>query len=376
MSLTVGITAATLGYPEGGGHQWVFLNWALGLKAAGCRVIWLEQVEDETGTVELRRQVAILKSRLDYFGLTDGLTLFTSCGTSPHGEAVEGCLELDAAAAEADLLLNPINNLGESVVARFRRTALLDIDPGELQFWMSKGELPIPHHDIYFTIGETVGQPGSRIPDVGLEWHYVPPCVALDWWPPRHSSADAPITTVAHWYGDFLEGEEGAYLSGKQAAMMPYLELPSRVKAPLELATDLWVGDPDQILLWQHGWRVRDAAHVASSPLDYQRYIQDSRAEFSVVKEHCIRLANAWVSDRSLCYLASGKPVIVEHTGPSRFLPDAEGMFRFRNLDEAVSCVGSVTADYQRQCRAARALAEKYFDARKVAGRLLAAALD
>jgi len=88
-----------------------------------------------------------------------------------------------------------------------------------------------------------------------------------------------------------------------------------------------------------------------------------------------VRLQNAWVSDRTLCYLASAKPAVVQHTGPSRFLPDAAGMFRFRDLLEAARCLEQVAADYERQCRLARALAEEYFDARKVVGRVLERAL-
>jgi hypothetical protein len=79
-----------------------------------------------------------------------------------------------------------------------------------------------------------------------------------------------------------------------------------------------------------------------------------------------MKFQNAWISDRSLCYLASGKPVIVQHTGPSEFLPDAEGMFRFSTVDEALSAIDAINADYQKHCSAARELAATYFDAEKV----------
>jgi hypothetical protein len=82
-------------------------------------------------------------------------------------------------------------------------------------------------------------------------------------------------------------------------------------------------------------------------------------------------LQNAWISDRTLCYLASGKPAVVQDTGPSRFLPERCGLFRFRTLNEAVRCLETVAADYDEQCRQARALAEEHFDARKVVRRLL-----
>src|SRR5262249_11504230 len=124
-----------------------------------------------------------------------------------------------------------------------------------------------------------------------------------------------------------------------------------------------------------HGWRVCHSFAVASTPWDYQKYIQNSRGEFSCVKPSCVRLQNAWVSDRTLCYLASGKPAVVQHTGPSCILPDAAGLFRFRDLQEAARCLETAAADYDNQCRLARALAEEYFDARKVVRRVLERAL-
>jgi hypothetical protein len=121
---------------------------------------------------------------------------------------------------------------------------------------------------------------------------------------------------------------------------------------------------------------VQDAWAVAATPWDYQRYIQSSFGEFSCVKPSCVRLQNAWISDRSLCYLASGKPAIVEHTGPSSFLPDDAGLLRFHDLPEAIGCVEAVQADYGKHCQLARALAEEYFDAKRVVKSVLERALS
>ena len=128
-------------------------------------------------------------------------------------------------------------------------------------------------------------------------------------------------------------------------------------------------------MLRKRGWRVRDAHAVACTPWGYQRYIQQSRGEFSCAKPSCARLQNAWISDRTLCYLASGKPAIVQHTGPSRFLPDAEGLFRFRDIEEASRHLSIVEKDYERHSRAALAIAEEYFNSEKVLPRLLGEAL-
>ena len=129
-------------------------------------------------------------------------------------------------------------------------------------------------------------------------------------------------------------------------------------------------------MLLNHGWRVRDAWAVTGTPWDYQGYLQQSLGEFSCVKPSCVRLQNAWISDRTLCYLASGKPAVVEHTGASRFLPEREGLFRFRDLPEAVQCLRALSDDYERQCRLARGLAEHYFDAKTVVTKVLERSLS
>ena len=93
------------------------------------------------------------------------------------------------------------------------------------------------------------------------------------------------------------------------------------------------------------------------------------------MKPSCVRFQNAWISDRTLCYLASGKPAVMQHTGPSRMLPDGAGLFRFENVRQAASCLEIAAADYDRQCGLARHLAEEYFDAKKVVTSVLERAL-
>jgi hypothetical protein len=239
---------------------------------------------------------------------------------------------------------------------------------------------------VYFSIGETVGQPGALFPDCGIEWHYTPPCAALEWWPVREAPPSAPFTTVSHWASsrEWVTFGGESYQNDKRTAFEPFLDLPQLTDQPLELALGLAVDEHGRLQrdeeaerqrLVDRGWRVRHAATVAATPWDYQGYIQRSRGEFSCAKPSCVRLENAWISDRSICYLASGKPVLVQHTGARGFLPDAAGVFRFRDVKEAARHLDTITADYDRQCRLARTLAEEYFDARVVAQRVLERAL-
>jgi hypothetical protein len=393
-------TNQTLNYPQGGGHLWVFLNWALGLRALGCEVIWLETVSQEESVSALSRRrlkgdglleclndlvhevqtnVATLKRRLERYGLAGSLALHSWSGEVLPDELTKGCLDLEAA-AEADLLLNLRYNLPGEVVGRFRRSALLDIDPGLLQVWISQGLVNVASHDLYFTIGETVGQLGAQFPDVGLKWHYTPPPVYMPQWPPVQADAAAPYTTVSHWWEPeavgWVEVQGELRNNEKRTAFLEYVDLPSRTSTPLELALCLGPSDEEEVgFLEERGWKIRHAWTVSSEPERYRAYIRRSRGEFSVVKPSCVWLENAWISDRTLCYLASAKPAVVQHTGPSRFLPDSEGLFRFRTLEEAARALWAVESDYERHCRLARELAEEHFDAQKVVGRVLERAL-
>src|SRR3989449_6749981 len=135
----------------------------------------------------------------------------------------------------------------------------------------------------------------------------------------------------------------------------------------------------DALPIWarleRHGWCVRDSRDVAGSPESYRGYIQRSRGEFSAAKPSCIAFQNAWVSDRTVCYLASGKPAVVQDTGASSYLPDGEGLLRFTSLEEAVDALAQINGAYLRHCRTAREIAETHFDAPRVLETALNAAL-
>jgi hypothetical protein len=355
--------------------MWVYLNWALGLKAVGCRVIWLELVDQRVPPLEVEAQKRALQDRLSQFDLEGSLALCASDGRPLPHEMTKDCLDLEAA-AEADLLLDMYYVQHSELLARFRRSALVDIDPGLLQFWLAKRLMNLAPHDLHFTIGETVGTPTARFPDCDRQWHYTPPAVFLGEWPPVAGVPDAPYTTVSGWWENWMECDGEIYPNDKRTSFLEYRRLPNFTKVRLELALCLGPHDEaERRLLEQDGWGVRHAYEVSSTPNEYRAYIQQSRGEFSCAKPSCMRFENAWISDRSLCYLASGKPAVVQHTGPSRILPNAAGLFRFRTLDEAAHALDTAEADYGRHCRLARALVEEHFDAQKVVNRVLERAL-
>lgn len=372
-------------YPQGGGHWWVPLQYVLGLRELGADVWWVEQYSKAPGDEDFDRYaIKTFRRRMERFGLGERCVVWRG-GIRNTMVGRSGVVE--ELADRADLLLNFNYELPGDLLDRFAKTALVDIDPGLFQLWVSEGQVSPTSHDHYVTVGETVGTARARFPDLGVEWLHVRPPVCLSWWPVDVAPPGAAFTTVSGWWGgEWISSTDGTvYDNNKRAAFLKYLELPSRVSAPLELALNLarpirpdtpGADDHERDVLIAHGWRVRHSYDVAGDPVAYANYIRTSRGEFSAVKPSCRQLQNAWISDRTVCYLASGRPAILEHTGASEILPDDEGVFRFRDVDEAARAFELLDRDPDRHARAARALAERHFDATKVLSGLLEALLD
>jgi hypothetical protein len=387
-------------FPEGGGHFWVYMQYAEGLRRLGCEVYWLEQLRPAADPERQAHVISTFFERMKRFGL-EGKTLLYALDRTRDGGAGSfhfvGCTwsEAEAVLRRADLLLNFHYAIDPRLLACVRRSALVDIDPGLLQFWISTGQLAVLPHDRYLTTGETVGTPAARFPDCGLPWIHIRPPVCLDVWPSTYDSRSKAFTTVSSWSSaSWLKvNEDGKIVlrdNTKRVTFLEFVELPRHTSQPLELALYLLDRDPqgrarlkqaekdaeDRARLEHHGWRVRDSRQATGSPEAYRSYIQRSRGEFSCAKPSCMEFQNAWISDRTLCYLASGKPVVVQHTGPSCYLPHGEGMFRFTSLRDAVEAFEEINAHYERHCRSAHAIAETYFDSKRVLETALNAALS
>jgi hypothetical protein len=374
----------TLQFFEGGGHFWVYMQYIHGLRQLGCEVYWVERFHRSDAGPDGSRVETVLQ-RLKRYGLDGKVILCTDAGR----EGAQGT-EYDYFGAtrseahevfkRADLLLNFHYAIDPELLARFRRTALVDIDPGLLQTWISTGQLSVAPHDMYFTTGETVGTPSALFPDCGLDWVHIRPPVSLQLWPYTYDPRCEAFTTVTNWWGEWaaetVNGRPVLYDNSKRLAYLSFAELPRLTSQPLELAVHLASCDEaERQMLERHGWRIRHASDVSRTPDMYRSYIQRSRGELSCVKPSCVKLRNGWISDRSLCYLASGKPVVTQDTGPNPYLPSGEGFFRFSTSEEAAEALATVNAEYEKHCRAAREIAESYFDARQIAERILSVAL-
>jgi hypothetical protein len=381
MGTIVICTHNVLGASEWGGHMWVYLQYIESLRRLGFEVYWTEDLNSEKDARKDANAVGNLARKLDIFGFSDKLIIFRQVeqpgGGPPEIEFLSTTQAQGARIfAQAELLLNFCYFLGPEVLSRFRRTALVDIDPALLQFWMSTGQIAVPPHDLYFTTGETVGVADSLIPDCGLPWRRIRPPICLERWPYAEVPCSEAFTTVSNWTGhDWLLEDSALVENTKRVAFLSFKDLPRHTPQPLELA--LWILDEEERqLMLDHGWRIRNSGEVAGTPEHYRSYIQQSRGEFSCAKPSCMKWQNAWVSDRTLCYLASGRPVVVQDTGPSAILPNGVGMFRFSTIEEAVEALAAVNEDYPRHRRAARELAESFFDGRRILTALLDEALS
>jgi len=364
-----------------GGHIWVYLNWALGCQLAGYDVVFLEALGANGITETTREAISRLHGVLKDTGLNADISLIRWDADQskyiPECELIDDkTIHLQEAVDNSDLLLDFLYDLPADIICRFHRSALIDIDPGLLQMWINEGQLNVASHDFWFTIGESIGKPGSLIPDCGQRWGHTHPPVALESWPIVATKTNGFYTTVTNWWGDWVRLGNDVFNNEKRTSFIECIDLPSHANANLELAIFSGPGmDADIDEFTSKGWKIRKSEDVSDTPQAYRSYIQNSRGEFSCAKPSCIRFQNAWISDRTLCYLASGKPAIVQHTGESQFLPNGKGLFRFRTPSDAIEAFQTIEADYETHARHARALVEEYFEAEQVVSRVLERAL-
>jgi hypothetical protein len=379
---TVVVGGAVANKPHNGGEAWVRLSWIRGLQRLGLDVWFVEQIGAATcvdangapapfGQSENRRYFEAVMAE---FGLTGRASLLSEDGREAAGASLD---EVADVAAEADLLVNISGHLQlPALMRRLRRKAYVDLDPGFTQFWHADGWTGLDGHDSYFTVGENIGRPGCEIPTGDIAWHPVPPPVVLEDWPLWGGGRLGSFTTVGAWRGPFGVIERDGHTYGlKVHEFRKVIELPRKVPFRFEIALDIYPGDDrDREALESNGWHLVRPSEAARGPLEFRRFVQESGAEFSVAQGIYVDTNSGWFSDRSVRYLATGRPTLLQDTGFSHNYPVGEGLVAFRTLAEAAAGARRIAADYEAHCAAARALAEERFDSDKVLPRFLAKA--
>ena len=226
-------------------------------------------------------------------------------------------------------------------------------------------------HTHHFTYGENLGQPDCPIPLEKFAWRPTRPPVLLDLWETPFDPRSERFTTVATWknVGKDITFRGETYYWSKHVNILRVADLPQRTYQPLEMA--LQAEDPEALeMLTRNGWILTDAFEVSRTLTAYQRHIQQSRGEFTASKDLVVRTRSGWFSDRSVCYLAAGKPVVTQDTGFGNHLPTGVGLLPFGTVEEAAAALDEVNRDYRRHCRAARQIAEEHFAADRVLDQL------
>ena len=351
-----------------GGEAWVRLNWMLGLRQLGFEVHFVEQLQPgaPTGAAEFFR------STMERHGLADSATLLGE-NDALCGPPLARVLEF---AAGADALVNISGHLAhDGIFERVQRRVYVDIDPGFTQFWHAQGaKLGLESHDAHFTIGENIGTPGCVIPTCGFAWKKVRPPVVLDAWPAVEGAKFDRFTTVANWRGSYGPIEfEGRTFGLKVHEFRKCIALPRETGLPFEIALGIHPGDhKDLAALRDAGWRVTDPVDASCTTDAFQNFVRGSGAEFSVAQGVYVHTHSGWFSDRTAVYLASGRPALVQDTGFTRTLPNGRGLVAFSTPAEAAQGAHAIVADYAAHCRAAREIAEEFFDSRKVLAKFIA----
>ncbi|HEX4644813.1 MAG TPA: glycosyltransferase family 1 protein [Verrucomicrobiae bacterium] len=375
------IFAGTIGRSGLGGQAWASLQYLLGFRALGHEVYYLEDCgesswvfdwEKEEWTVELDYPAAYVRECLKPFGFEDRWIYRAGdkCLGLPLDQFQDVC-------SNAELLIMRAVPLWvwRPEYELPKRRAFIDVDPGFTQISIANGDeglsRGIARCERRFTIAQRIAKPDCRIPIIGGPWFTTLPPVSLPHWAVA-DGGDGCFTSIVRWQG-FREASFNGVAYGQRDKEFPkYIDLPRLTSQPFRIAV---MGiEPEKLAC--HGWKVAPGEVVSKTPASYGDFIRASRAEFSVPKHGYVETRGGWFSDRSVCYLASGKPVLIEDTGLGDWMPSGGGVVPFSNLAGAKHGIADINANYERHCREARNLAETIFATDKVLPPFLETALN
>jgi len=253
------------------------------------------------------------------------------------------------------------------------RILYIESDPGVEQIKIDKGVRAtidyLRRHRALFTFAENVGTTGFPVPTHGFKWLPTRQPVATDLWKTQRAPPRAAVfTSVANWSTSGLKDitwRGDKYLWSKSREFLRFISAPKKSGETFELATNI-EDEKTRAKFLRSGWRLHSPLQLSVDYWLYHDYIRRSKGEFTVAKDQYIRLNTGWFSDRSACYLAAGRPVIIQETGFTKIYGGKAGLLSFRSLSEIVDAVKIINADYAKHSRAARALAREFFEAENV----------
>lgn len=370
------------GYIAGGplgGLVWHHLQYVLGLKKMGHEVIFFEDSDDYPScynpvTYELSTDPSyglhFITKVFTRFGLQDSWSYYHAHTGNWHGVSEK---KVKAFCASADIFLNlsgvnPMREFLEKIPLRI----FIDTDPVFTQIRHLTDENAkrlADKHNLFFSFGENFGKPGCTIPDDNFNWKPTRQPVVPEVWKLQAGDPTAKWTTVMQWDSYKTREFNGKVYGMKSSSFEPYLNLPRLTIDPLEIAMGSVTAPRTKLI--NFGWLIEDSLTITKSPETYQHYIQLSKGEWSIAKHGYVCANSGWFSERSCCYLVSGRPVVVQDTGFSAFLQTGQGLLCFSNVEEAAAAIEKVNADYAKHCKDAMDIADEYFNYKKVLTKLL-----
>jgi hypothetical protein len=376
------IVTGLIGQYSFGGVIWDYIQYVLGFRALGHDVWYLE----DTGawaydpvrmepSADCSINVARLSNIMHNFDMGDRWIYRNGADGKTHG--VTDPEEVEKILSSADVLANVSGACWlRPETARIPLKLFLDGDPMFTQIKLAENLHPehtarVKAHERHYSFGLNIGHPGCRVPVAGISWHPTVQPVALDHW----LSNDSPgtnWTTVMNWASYAPKEFEGENYGQKDLEFTRFIDLPQHSSEHFVLAMGEGIGSRrPTAMLESKGWTILEPDEHIPDHIAYQHFLMSSKGEWSIAKHGYVHSWSGWFSCRSACYLAAGKPVVVQDTGWSDHLPTGAGVFTFTTVEEARAGIAAVSADYDHHSRAARAFAEKYFSAARVCADLL-----
>jgi hypothetical protein len=367
-----------------GGIAWQAMQYVLGLERLGYEVWYIEDgganpYDPRVNSVvmECGYNVAYVRRMMERYGLGERWAYWDAINDVYHGLSRE---RVRALYREADALINLCGaaRLREEHMACPARL-MVDTDPVYEQIKYAKADPAarayLDAHTHFFTYGENLGAPDCPVPLSGLPWHPTRPPVVLTEWPVAEGVPDC-FSSIAVWEnkGKNIDFGGETYVWSKHVNFVRFIDLPKAASDQCFTLALMTVSDAVSKEVGSHGWRVADPRPISADMTSYRDFIAGSRGEFTVAKDIYVRPNSGWFSDRSVCYLASGRPVVTMKTGFDKFYPTGEGLFQFLTLHEALEAFRAIGRDYPRHARAARGIAEEFFGSDRVLSDMMAAA--
>jgi hypothetical protein len=364
---------------------WDYIQYLLGFQSMGHDVWYLEDSGmwpyDPVGKTigaDCTYNVAYLRGMMEEFGFGDRWIYRNGADGKFYGAGEAAARDL---IKNADLIVN-VSSAGWLRDYDFgvKHQMFIDGDPmfcqaGLLDPKNHEYAARVRAHDSHFTFGLNVGGPGCLAPETGIKWKKTVQPIVLERWPFQDEEPLDRFTTVMNWASYDPVEWQGKLYGQKDLEFDRFKLLPQRTPQHLEMAMGQGIGSkrPTEELR-ALGWTILEAGDVLPTHPLYHEFLRTSKAEWSVAKHGYVAGRTGWFSCRTACYLALGRPALVQETGWSDYIPAGEGVLTFSTMEEAVAGINDINEHYSEHQAAARALAEQYFESKKVCADLLAQA--